>query len=149
VAEYCAIADVEGVLPQGVKIDNQTSEKPTRAVVLTWIPRVSGRVTVALRRGNYTVPVTDSDTLDALKGLVARKLAFDVMVTRGQRDDTKSPPLWIRWDKEFSDALEAMAEGTFDAPTGSGSLPWSPTMDADHETSDDSKNPKIHEGLDL
>lgn len=106
-ADYTDIATVEGVLRKGVKIDDSTTDPPTRANVVIWISLLTNQVNDAYARGGATTPITDPDTLGMLKLLCAREIAYQVLATRGLElgDDAEEQG----WHDEFKALIDRVA----------------------------------------
>jgi hypothetical protein len=142
-ADYTDIATVEGVLRKGVKIDDSTTDPPTRANVAIWITLLTNQVNVAYASGGATTPITDPDTLGMLKLLCAREIAYQVLATRGLElgEDAEEQG----WHDEFKALMASASEGEAAATVTAGGSPTSYTMNSPSDD-DPSINPVIERG---
>jgi len=144
VADYTDIATVEGVLRKGVKIDDSTTDPPTRANVAIWITLLTNQVNVAYASGGATTPITDPDTVGMLKLLCAREIAYQVLATRGLEMDENAEEQG--WHDEFKALIASASEGEASAVAAAGGTPSSYTMNAP-DIPDSSVNPVVERGM--
>jgi hypothetical protein len=108
VADYFTIAEVEAILPKGVKIDDSTADPPKRADVASSIPNVTKQIDTAVVKGGGTAPLTGNAAGTAnLRG--KREQAYQILVTRGVAKDPKHEPFWENWHTEFEEYLKDLA----------------------------------------
>jgi hypothetical protein len=143
-ADYYTIAQVEAILPKGIKIDDSTSDPPTRANVTATIPDITKQIDDAATEGGETVPLTGSKAGTAsLRG--RREHAWQIIAQRGLVYDKDRIPYWDKWHTEF-EAYLVLLSGVEAAAAGvltDSSTPWGYTMDANTEDPSDSKNPSF------
>ena len=128
---YTTIANVRKVMPGGASLSELTT--PNLADVTGWITSVSAEVDVVLGIGGFTIPVTDTATIDMLDIRAAREVAYQVMTARGAWAPGTSPPFWAKWHDEFEAMLKSLSDGegaSADTVVGSAGMPWCYTMDA-------------------
>jgi len=141
-ADYFAISDVDGWLPVGNKLDQQTGEPTRKLVEEEWIPGYTNDINVSVKLGGGTVPVTDTDWLGRFNVRAARDCAYQVMVKRNASRDEKIPAEYLKWHEEYMDMLKKLEEKAIAnlSTSSTGAIASSYTMNAP-DNPDSSVNP--------
>jgi hypothetical protein len=107
-ADYMDVTEVEATLPKGVKIDDSSTDSPTRATVVVMCGNVTKQIDDAYAKGGGTPQLTGNAAGNAkLRG--TREVCYQILVQRGMSVDKDMEPQWIKWHEEFETFLGVLS----------------------------------------
>lgn len=108
---YATYANVNALFRKEDQMTNTSN--PSTSTLTTWITQFEAQINGALSQAGFSVPVTGTNDVALLQGLVAQGVACLAWGVRYPVDETALPKQVEGYCDTWKDALKSIKDGTF------------------------------------